>query len=74
MAAIINGCITDMLLEDIIDDVYKTIWNVFVVEVFMCEQETSIYSRAVFNVTQIIISKRVSTTTLSTAIYLAFLT
>ena len=69
MAAIINGYITDMLLEDIIDDVYKTIWNVFVVEVFMCEQETCIYSRAAFNVTQIIISKRVSMTTLITAIY-----
>ena len=50
MAAIINRCITDMLLEDIIDDVYKTIWNVFVVEVFMCEQETLIYLRAAFNV------------------------
>ena len=31
MTANIN--VTDMLLEDIIDDDYKTIWNVFVVEV-----------------------------------------
>ena len=72
MAPIINRCITGMLLEDIIDDVYKTIWNVFVVEVFMCEQETRIYSRAAFNINKSSYQRELAMTKLITAIYLAF--
>ena len=51
MVANINGCIIHKLLEDIMH-VYKTIWNAFVGEVFVCEQTVkkshSIYSRAAF--------------------------